>query len=186
MARVKRSRSRDFRREQKKQETLLTDPDREIEERREKRQEQLKNDKRVARMRAKEAKEEARRAAKRAKRRASVAVDGASDGDDSVPQPLTPRERAQRRRTRFIYAAVLLVTLFFLGTAAWKAVQVKAEEAAALEREQQLQLQLGKLQDELNRIDTAEYIEEKARTELHMIFPGETIYIINGREEKTE
>ena len=178
MARVKRSRSRDFRREQKKQETLLSDPDREMEERREKRQEQLKNDKRVARMRAKEEKEAAKRDAKRARRAAS-----AGDAPEDGPQPLTPRERAQRRRTRAIYALVLLVTLFFLGSAAWKAVQVKAEEAAALAREEQLKVRLVRLQDELARIDSAEYIEEKARTELHMIFPGETIYIINGRDD---
>ncbi len=180
MARAKRSRSRDFRREQKKQETLLTDPDREMEERREKRREQLNHDKRVARMRAREAKEAAKREAKRARRSGQPA-----ETEDGIPV-LTPRERAQRRRTRLIYAAVLLVVLFFLGRAAWKAVEVKAEEAAALEREEQLKIQLVKLQDELTRIDTAEYIEEKARTELHMIFPGETIYIINDREKAAE
>ena len=161
MARAKRSRSRDFRRERKKQETLLTDPDRGMEERREKRKEQLNNDKRVARMRAREAREEAKR--------------------EGIPE-LTPRERARRRRTRLIYAVVLLIALFFLGRAAWHAMEVKAEEAAALAREEQLKVRLVKLQDELNRIDTAEYVEEKARTELHMIFPGETIYIINGRD----
>ena len=176
MARVKRSRSRDFRREQKKQENLLVDPDQEMEERREKRQEQLKNDKRVARMRAKEEKAAAKREAKRAR---SAAEAAGTDPDN--PPPLTKRERAQRTRTRLIYAAVLLIALFFLGRAAWGAVQVKAEEAAALEREEQLKTQRVKLQDELTRIDTADYIEEKARTELHMIFPGETIYIINGR-----
>ena len=174
MARVKRSRSRDFRREQKKQTTLLTDPEKEMEERREKRQEQLKNDKRVARMRKKEAKRDAKRAARRG-----------GEPADTVPE-ITPRERAIRRRTRLIYAAVLLVVLFFLGRAAWKAVEVKAEETAALEREQQLTVELAKLQDELARIDTAEYVEEKARTELHMIFPGETIYIINGRDAAGE
>ena len=173
MARVKGSRSRDFRREQKKQTTLLTDPEKEMEERREKRQEQLKNDKRVARMRKKEAKRDAKRAARRG-----------GEPADTVPE-ITPRERAIRRRTRLIYAAVLLVVLFFLGRA-WKAVEVKAEETAALEREQQLTVELAKLQDELARIDTAEYVEEKARTELHMIFPGETIYIINGRDAAGE
>jgi len=173
MARVKRSRSRDFRREQKKQENLLVDPEQEMEERREKRQEQRNNDKRVARVRAKEAKREE----KRRKR----------EGEDASGIPeLTPRERAVRRRTRLIYAAVLLIVLFFLGRAGWKATQVKAEEAAALAREEQLKAQLVRLQDELTRIDTAEYIEEKARTELHMIFPGETIYIINGRENREQ
>lgn len=167
MARVKRSRSRsrEFYREKQKTDPILQDPEQEMKERREKRQEQLKKDKAALRRLKKEERREARAA------------------ERDLPPELTPREKAARRRARLIYAAVLLTVLFFLGRAAWKAAQIKAEETAALQREQELQLRLDKLREELTHIDSAEYIEEKARTELHMIFPGEMIYLINRNIE---
>jgi cell division protein FtsB len=36
----------------------------------------------------------------------------------------------------------------------------------------------AELKNELSQLDNEEYIEQEARSELHMIFPGEIMYVI--------
>ena len=158
-----RSRSRQFNREQARRESQIIDLEKEREERRARREEQLKNDKRYQKRLEQARKEEAREAIRSEK--------------EETRANRTDREKTKIRRVRMIYAAVLVLFLAWLGVAGWKAAEVKAAEAAALAHEAELQAKRDALREELSRVGTPEYIENKARTELHMVFPGETLYL---------
>ena len=80
---------------------------------------------------------------------------------------------------RGVYGLLLLIFVILLIWSGWKAANVKVREREAVLREQQLTEKRDELQDELTRIDTDEYVIDKARSVLRMIFPGETLYIIN-------
>lgn len=54
--------------------------------------------------------------------------------------------------------------------------QLEKEHAAKLEKEEQLEA-------ELKELDSADYIEQEARSELHMIKDGEVVYIVDPAPE---
>lgn len=88
------------------------------------------------------------------------------------------RRKAKARRRSLIFGAIFAIIFFMLGAAIWNAVQIKAEENRAMARLEALELLRDSLKEELSRVNSPEYIEEKARTELHMIMPGEILYIV--------
>jgi len=58
--------------------------------------------------------------------------------------------------------------------------QVEAEHKALL-------MQKARLEEELKNVSDPKYIEQQARTQLRMIFPGEVLYILpDKQEEKNE
>lgn len=154
-----RSRSREFSRERNRSESQVIDLEQEREARRLRREEQLKNDKRYQKRLEQERREESRAAGK------------------AAGKTRTEQERLRLRRVRFGYAAILVLFAVLLGIAGWKAMQVKAAEAAAAAREAELQQLRQALLEEMQRTGTREYVEDRARSELHMIFPGETLYL---------
>ena len=58
--------------------------------------------------------------------------------------------------------------------------QVEAEHKALL-------MEKARLEEELKNVSDPKYIEQQARTQLRMIFPGEVLYILpDKQEEKNE
>ena len=88
------------------------------------------------------------------------------------------RRKAKALRRSLVFGAIFVVIFFMLGASIWNAVQLKAAENRAMARLEALELLRDSLREELSRVDSAEYIEEKARTDLHMIMPGEILYIV--------
>ena len=72
--------------------------------------------------------------------------------------------------------AALVFSVSFL--VARNRLDAAAAEVAALEAQRdQLVLEIGTLQDEINFAQTDEYIERAARDELGLIMPGEVRYV---------
>ena len=92
--------------------------------------------------------------------------------------PISLRRQAKRRRFVIICTAGILLVAAIVVSAAinlWKLNKEKEEAQAALDSLAQEQ---AALENELSQIGTEEYIEQTARGELHMIMPGETMYVI--------
>lgn len=91
---------------------------------------------------------------------------------------LSRRRIAKRRRYALITTAVILFVAALVtssGLKLWRLSVEKKEAQAALDS---LTEKEAALQNELTQLESEEYIEREARAELHMIFPGETLYII--------
>ena len=88
-------------------------------------------------------------------------------------------EKAKRRRRIFLAAlAALVIAAVFVGRSLYKINELQKEKREAEARLQEIQEKIERMEDELTRITSDEYVEQQARSHLKMIFPGETLYII--------
>ena len=96
------------------------------------------------------------------------------------PKPTEQELKRSAKRRRFVIfstAVILFLVAVILSTGIklWNLHKEKQDVLAQLEALSQKQ---AELENELLQLDDEEYIEQKARSELHMIFPGETMYVV--------
>ena len=84
--------------------------------------------------------------------------------------------RAARRRGLLVLLAVVILLLAAFSVhnilELWEEKKLAQEQLAALEEER------DRLKDELDQVASPEYVEQKAREDLHMIYPDEYLYIV--------
>ena len=92
-----------------------------------------------------------------------------------------------RRRRRLFFAAVVVVVAagFLVGRSIVDIIRLRREKAEAEARLEALKVRIELLESELQRVTSDEYIEQQARSQLKMIFPGETLYIVAPPEEQS-
>jgi len=93
------------------------------------------------------------------------------------------RHRAARRRRRIVIAVFLLVGLAVfasVGRSIVNLVELQAEKSETEAKLAQLQRQKGSLEEELQLVNTDEYVEQQARSELKMVKPGEILFLMTG------
>ena len=96
------------------------------------------------------------------------------------------RKKKKNPRRVLVYAAIVLL---FTGVIVWKAYDLhtlSVEQKEAQKQLEQLQEERDALQEELKTVEDPSYIEQKAREDLHMIKPGETLYILMNKEKAKE
>ena len=119
----------------------------------------------------------ARREARKARlaKRADVAV--------ITPEEIleTKRKKKYKIEVSKLAVAILVVAavLAFVVIAGVKLTNLQVEKRAAEKKLESLNQRAAQLQDELSELDSDEYIENAARSELHMIRDGEVMYIVN-------
>ena len=93
--------------------------------------------------------------------------------------------RAKKRRFAITCCAVLLIIVIFMALRAYS--ELSAVQAQKLEKEAEkaaLQAKEEALKEELTQVDSDEYVEDQARSELHMIREGETLYVVDVEGEE--
>lgn len=91
---------------------------------------------------------------------------------------LSKRRQIKRRRYAIITTAVIILVAGFVASSGMKLWRLNREKQATQNELQALIEREGALQNELTQLKTDEYIEREARAELHMIFPGEVLYVV--------
>ena len=93
------------------------------------------------------------------------------------------RRKAAARKRRIVIGVLVLVGVAIILTVGRSFVQLlelEKEKHETEERLAQLQRQQGSLQEELQQVNTDEYVEQQARSELKMVKPGEILYLMTG------
>lgn len=90
----------------------------------------------------------------------------------------------KRVRRRLVYAAVILFLIGVISVSAFKVLNLVMENEEAQARLESLEEEKAKLEEELARVGSDEYIEQQAREQLNMIMPGETLYVL--KDKKTD
>jgi cell division protein FtsL len=95
------------------------------------------------------------------------------------------RNRARRRRALvYLIAVVAFAAIVFSSAMSLFNLQKEKREAQkeldAVHRKQE------QLQAEYEAVDSDEYVEQAARSELHMIMPGETLYVVDKDDKATK
>ncbi len=101
-------------------------------------------------------------------------------------EEISQRKSNKLVRRRAVYFAVFLILFAIIGYSVFRLVSLKMEEANAKAEYEALLREKTALAEELKIVDRDEYIEQKAREELKMILPGETLYIISDGEATDE
>lgn len=96
------------------------------------------------------------------------------------------RSSARRRRRRLIYLAVAAVALVAVFFTARNVITLKLEERELLQEQRELEARKEELQEELTRVDEQDYIEQQAREQLHMIKPGEILYLLPEHDKEKD
>ena len=94
------------------------------------------------------------------------------------------RNSARRRRRRLIYFAAVTAILLLVFFTARNIVGLKMEERELLQEQRDLEARKAELEEELTRVDETDYIEQQARQQLHMIKPGEILYLLPDHDEE--
>lgn len=103
------------------------------------------------------------------------------------------RQRKARSRRRAVLVLVLFVALAagFTVRAVQKMISLSQERSQVQAQLEQLEKHRSELENELLQVNSDEYVEQQARSQLHMIRPGEVLYIVPNnteynREDDTE
>ncbi|MCQ2565950.1 MAG: septum formation initiator family protein [Clostridia bacterium] len=102
---------------------------------------------------------------------------------------LSDAARKRRNRRRLVVLAIFIIlcaVIGLVGKSVVNLVQLESEKKAREAELETLQQQIEKDEATLKEVNSDEYIEQQARSELRMIKEGEVLYIINSDGSKTE
>ena len=102
---------------------------------------------------------------------------------------LNDAARRRRNRRRLVILAIFIVLCVVIGLVGKSVVNLVQLEGEKKEREaelEKLQQEIEKDQATLEQVNSDEYIEQQARSELRMIKEGEVLYIINSDGSRTQ
>lgn len=91
---------------------------------------------------------------------------------------VSKRRTAKRRRYALLTTAVILFVAAVVASSGIKLWRLSREKQATQAELNNLLEREAALQNELTQLESEEYIEREARAELHMIFPGEVLYVV--------
>ena len=78
---------------------------------------------------------------------------------------------------------LVIIAAALVGRSIYRIIELQKEKARAQAELEELKQKIELLESELKRVSSDEYIEQQARTQLKMIFPGETLYIVVPAEK---
>ena len=96
------------------------------------------------------------------------------------------KKRKIRTGRALLFSAVFCGVLAIVAVQGIKLTRLQIERHNAMAELKALEEQAAQLQNELAELDSQEYIENAARSELHMIKNGEVMYIVNPAPAEPE
>ncbi|NLP29953.1 MAG: hypothetical protein GX363_02345 [Clostridiales bacterium] len=96
------------------------------------------------------------------------------------------RKQAKVFRRRLIYGGIFVIIVLIIGASVYNVLSLKFEEARAISELESLYSEKERLEEELSHVDSKEYIEQQARDELRMIYPGEVLYVITEEDDNED
>lgn len=98
-------------------------------------------------------------------------------------KPLSLRQRQQKRRKFITSLAIVFLLMSTLGYSLYKIVSLQIEKNKLKEEQQMLKEERDRLEVESKNVESLDYIEQQAREQLHLVLPGEILYILPEEEQ---
>ena len=102
-----------------------------------------------------------------------------------VKDPARERRAKNRRKTLLVLVLLVLVAAAWTARSVQRMVALSQERAAVQAQLDELEKRRSELENELLMVNSDEYVEQQARSQLHMIKPGEVLYIVPSSTEYT-
>ena len=101
-------------------------------------------------------------------------------------EQLRRQKKARRRRRGFLIKAIcvaaVMVAVLFAAFSTMDIFQLQEQKRQADEELQGLEHRKLGLEQELEIVESDEYVEQQARSELRMIYDGEVLYVVKDQE----
>lgn len=120
----------------------------------------------------------------RRRKRASAADKKPSEQKPS--STVTHRQAGKKARRRVIYMMTIIIILAIIGASIFNIISLKLTQARIEKEQDELSQQKARLENQLEKINSPEYIEQQARQQLRMIRPGEILYVLPEDKEESE
>ncbi len=117
------------------------------------------------------------------KRRAKRREDEARKKEKEVREEITPRQKKKRTRKWMMIAGAILLLAIVIGIASINVIKLEREKMGLEKRNAELKQELEEKESELANSDDPEYIEKLVREKLHMVYPGEILYLKKDGED---
>lgn len=101
---------------------------------------------------------------------------------DEEKAKVAAANRKSRRKVYAIAIALFILLGVLFGRNVYQIIQLTKEKKVQAEKLEQLEDDINRLNEELTRVTSKEYIEQQAREQLRMIYPGETLYVVTDPE----
>lgn len=101
---------------------------------------------------------------------------------DEEKAKVAAANRKSRRKVYAIAIALFILIGVLFGRNVYQIIQLTKEKKVQAEKLEQLEDDINRLNEELTRVTSKEYIEQQAREQLRMIYPGETLYVVTDPE----
>ncbi|MBR3394320.1 MAG: septum formation initiator family protein [Firmicutes bacterium] len=100
-----------------------------------------------------------------------------------VKDPAREKRAKNRRKTLLVLVLLVLVAAAWTARSVQRMVALSQERAAVQAQLDELEKRRSELENELLMVNSDEYVEQQARSQLHMIKPGEVLYIVPNNTE---
>ena len=97
--------------------------------------------------------------------------------------PGKAKRAKSRRRTMLLLFVLVAVAGLFTVRSVQRMVALTQERAQVQAQLDELEKRRSELENELLMVNSDEYVEQQARSQLHMIKPGEVLYIVPNNTE---
>jgi len=97
---------------------------------------------------------------------------------EEAKRKVAEANKKSRRKVFAIAFGILIVIGVLFGRNVYQIVQLTKEKQAQEQKLEELEDDINRLNEELTRVTSDEYIEQQAREQLRMIYPGETLYVV--------
>ncbi|MBQ1524279.1 MAG: septum formation initiator family protein [Firmicutes bacterium] len=105
-------------------------------------------------------------------------------------EQLRRQKKTRRRRRGFLIKAMcvaaVMVAVLFAAFSTMDIFQLQEQKRQADEELQGLEHRKLGLEQELEIVESDEYVEQQARSELRMIYDGEVLYVVKDQETKED
>jgi len=87
------------------------------------------------------------------------------------------RQKSKHLRRKTVYVLVILMIIAAVALQAVNIISLNKERKNLETDQQNLKKEQARLQEELNNVNSWEYVEQQARQQLKLIMPGEILYV---------
>lgn len=94
------------------------------------------------------------------------------------------KKKTRINPSRMTLTLIIAFLLCASGASVHTVVRLQNEQDRLKAKNAQLKTQRSELQEELKSVNTDSYIVQQARTQLHMIKPGEVVYVLKDSSSK--
>jgi cell division protein DivIC len=95
------------------------------------------------------------------------------------------KKRYRINRLRMTMSVIVLIIIVYFGVQVRNVIRLRKEQAELKAQNKELKQEVEDMNDELKDINDKNYIEKRARLELKMIKPGETLFIIDNGDDSS-